>query len=182
MGYNIYTGNTPKRSSKPRTIKQLEALSKGREALQQANLEKQYQRLLTAQRKYHPEATPIRKSVFEYRLKDVIESEAQFGRRIGVKEATTKLMRTTAIMNQSSLFKLNIKEAMSIGDKNYLRKLIASIQGTKYTETSIDWERFTYVGGAVMGLVADYGEKKIIIRVRKGRDSTEPDWIEITAE
>lgn len=187
MGYSIYTGITqrPKRQA---SAAQLEALAKGRikaaEArairVQQTRL-KEYEEAVKLQQKYKPDAPIIKQRVFEERIKDIEEINKDMGRQITRKKAIKIVTRSQAFMTNENLYKFNIIENISLSDRNILRKKLSDFYGTPYKQTPINWDEFAY-SKAKKGLIHITPKSTIVLRIRKGADSTQPDWLEIKNE
>lgn len=113
---------------------------------------------------------------FEARIK-LAQKDLKLKGKTATRAAAIKaIKRSATFLSQKDIYKQAIIDYMSIGDKNSLRKLIADKQGTKYKETTIDWNRFNYdathksIVDSVLG---------IYVKIVPGADSTEPDFIEI---
>lgn len=106
------------------------------------------------------------------------QKELKLAGRTATRAAAIKAVEySTTFMSNEEMYMKAIRDYMSVADRNKVRYYLAEINGTKYRNTSINWNEFTYVS-ATQSMVHISG--KLSIKIRHGKNSTEPDFIEIS--
>lgn len=160
------------------TEKQIKALEKARQKRLNKIYGKQYAQLIAKNKrllKANEKAVTYKN--IEARIKYAQdEAERLTGKKLSRQSAIKKISLSSTFMTSSDIYKRAIVDYMSLGEKNSLRRLIAEKTGQKYKETTIDWDRFIYDSG--LQAIVD-NELGIYVKIVKGKDSTEPDFVEI---
>lgn len=88
------------------------------------------------------------------------------------------LLSQSSFNTSEQIFMNAIKVSLNndIAARNKLRKLISVNTGTKYKETTMQWDKFRY-DSTLKAAVNE--EAKIVISIMTGADSTQPDFLEI---
>lgn len=163
------------------TIKQLEALAKGRAAREkQLNKKygKQYAELIARNRRLLKDGE---KSISYENIKSRIkyaqrEHEMMTGKKLSREKAIKSITFSTAFMSRDEIYMRAIRDYMTLGDKNRLRSALSRIQETNYKETTINWNEFYYDKG-LEAMIHVSG--KITLSIKHGADSTQEDFVEI---
>lgn len=92
------------------------------------------------------------------------------------KAAISAIEYSATFMSRDERFKKAIRDNLSLSDRNRLRKILSTINGTKYKETTIDWNQF-YYSDALKGLL--HMSNRVSVSIVPGANSTEPDFVEI---
>lgn len=178
------------KKKKQLTKKQQEALAKGRRTQAIKTKARQYKQALQMQMKANPTDKIITFQKFEARVKYSMK-EYGITRTQAIKKITTSRMFRT----QDELFKMAVKGYAQLTDFTTIRKYIWQIikeeaetnSGTKeaiqkgwitYNTTKINWDEFAY-DEFLKALVYERNGRKIIIKVKHGKNSTDPDWLSI---
>lgn len=182
MAYNVYTGIT--KSKRKLTEKQKQALAKGRETADINARKRQYQRALQMQINANPDKDLITFERFEARIRYTMR-EQNLSRKQALKKITTSRMFRT----QEELFKMAVKSYAQLSDFTKIRSYIWTILKEQYPDeakngmityntTKIDWDEFVY-DDFLKALVYERNGRKIIIKVKHGKDSMDLDWLSI---
>lgn len=113
---------------------------------------------------------------FEARVKYAQKELKLMGKTSTRKAAIKAVLLSTTFMSREALYMQAIRDYMNVGARNKLRYALSKIKGTKYKQTTIDWSEFSY-SNALQAMVHVSG--KLLVRIAHGKDSTEPDFIEI---
>lgn len=126
--------------------------------------------------KTYPETKSPTVEIFEARIAKA-QKELKLMGKVSTRKAAIKSITSSYMyMTQNELFLQAIRDYMSVADRNKLRYALSKIKGTKYKQTTINWSEFSY-SNALQAMVHVSG--KLLVRIAHGKDSTEPDFIEI---
>lgn len=174
------------KKKKQLTQKQREALAKGREAQAIKTRARQYKQALQMQMRANPLDKIVTFQQFEARIR---YSQREYGitRTQAIKKITTSRMFRT----QDELFKMAVKSYAQLTDFTTIRKYIWTIlkddpeyqeavqkKWITYATTKINWDEFVY-DDFLKALVYERNSRKIIIKVKHGKNSLDPDWLSI---
>lgn len=151
------------------SIKQLEALQKGRAKLAEKNekkIAKAYSDLvkkeleLNQEKKSH--AVKIKYTYQQFKEEVKIRKSTKVERDDGTfrtpttKEVIEGIKATTAFMSRDELFIRSFRDYLTVSDRNRIRYGLSKLYGTPYKQTKINWGEF-YYEKAIKGLMHTSG-------------------------
>lgn len=180
-----------KKTKKTLTSKQYQALLEGRRKRAIKTKAKQFKEAIKLQKRVKGESDKyITFQTWENRIKYTMR-ELGITRTQAIKKVTTSRMFRT----QDELFKIAIKGYAQLTDYTTIRRYIWKIikeeaetnPNTKeaivkgwitYNTLKISWDEFVY-DEFLKALVYERNGRKILISVKHGKNSTDPDWLKI---